>query len=402
MVALVAGVVMGVRSHFGRRANGNGRGGWAGNCKNNFRHIGKKAYLCKLNILAMQFKDIVGQRDVINRLTEIIDSGRVSHAQLLLGDTRDGALQLAWAYVQYLCCEHREHHAAGDLRADSCGQCPSCKKIASLQHPDLHLFFPNNTTDSVKKDPCCQDFMGEFREFMTEHRGLGTLDEWFATLGIDNKQGIINVRDAGQMVSDLSLKSYEGGWKMVIVWMVEKMRSEAANELLKTLEEPSAGSLILLVAESDERLLATVRSRVQTVRLQPGLAEQRQQEAWAAQFAPMLVEWLRLLFKLKMRELGAQVDKMAALNREQQKQLLTYALGVMRDCFLKTAAGMPCRLGSGDEKFDAMFPSMVTANNIQLINDALNDAIFAIERNAYGKIALMELSFRMSKALKKR
>ena len=189
---------------------------------------------------------------------------------------------------------------------------------------------------------------------------------------------------------------------MVLVWMPEKMNAAAANELLKTLEEPTEGSLILLVGESDERLLPTIRSRVQTVRLHPGGAEKRRQNDLAAQYAPMLVEWLRLLFKLKMRDLGAQVDKMAALKREQLKQFLSYALEVMRECFLSSAAGIPCNLGSGDEKFDSMFPRMVTANNIQLINEALNDAVFAIERNAYGKIALMELSFRISKALKKR
>ena len=116
----------------------------------------------------------------------------------------------------------------------------------------------------------------------------------------------------------------------------------------------------------------------------------------------MLVSWLRMLFKLKMKELSAQVDKMAGLNREQLKLFLQYALKVMRDCFLNSAAGVECHLGSGDEKFDAMFPNMVTTNNIELISNALNEALFAIERNANAKIALMQLSFSMSKALKKK
>lgn len=348
----------------------------------------------------MQFKDIVGQRDVINRLTEIIDSGRVSHAQLLLGPTADGSLQLALAYLQYLCCEHRVHHDGGELRADSCGECPSCKKMSQLMHPDLHLFFPNAATTRVKKDPSSAEFQQEFREFLKEHNGCGTLDEWVAGLDIENKQAQINVRDSADIISSLSLKSYEGGWKMVVVWMAEKMNEQAANELLKTLEEPTPGTVILLVAESDERLLQTIRSRVQTVRLQPTGA-MRQDEA-AQQFAPMLVAWLRLLFKLKMKDLAAQVDKMAAMGREQQKQFLHYTLSVMRGCFLSTAAGIPFSIGSGDEKFDAMFPGMITTNNIELIDDALSEAVFALERNAYSKIALMELSFRMSKALKKR
>jgi len=348
----------------------------------------------------MQFKDIVGQRDIINRLTEIIDSGRISHAQLLLGAAEDGVLQLAWAYLQYLCCEHRQHHHEGDLRADSCGECPSCKKIASLMHPDLHLYFPTATTDRIKSNPRCEDFSVDFRDFILEHRALGSLDDWYASLGIDNKQGMIREADASSLVQSLAVKAYEGGWKMVIVWIPEKMNPTAANELLKTLEEPSEKSIILLVGESDERLLSTIKSRVQTIRLRHS-GKERNIEA-GKQFAPMLVDWLRMLFKLRMKELSAQVDRMAALGREQQKQFLAYALEVMRDCFLKSAAGLPCNLASGDEKFDAAFPNMITVNNIEMIDAAFNDALFAIERNAYGKIALMELSFRISKALKKK
>lgn len=346
----------------------------------------------------MQFKDIVGQRDVINRLTEIIDSGRVSHAQLMLGAAADGSLQLALAYLQYLCCEHPVHHAEGDLRADSCGECPSCKKIASLMHPDLHLFFPTASTSSVST-PRCEDFVADFRRFVQEKRALGTLDDWYAYLGVENKQGLIREADAAAIVQSLAMKAYEGGWKMVVVWMPEKMNLVAANELLKTLEEPSEHSVILLVGESDERLLSTIRSRVQTTRLR---VTGRRNRADNPEFAALLVEWLRMLFKLKMRELSAQVDKMALMGREQQKQFLGFAHEVMRECFLKTAAGLPCNLGSGDAKFDASFPNMITTNNIELIDTAFNDALFAIERNAYGKIALMELSFRISKALKKR
>lgn len=348
----------------------------------------------------MQFKDIVGQRDVINRLTEIIDSGRVSHAQLILGPAEDGSLQLALAYLQYLCCQHREHYSGGELRADSCGSCPSCKKISQLMHPDLHLFFPNAANGRVKKDPSSAEFRQEFHDFVLDNRALGTLDDWLAALDIENKQGIINVRDSADIINSLSLKSYEGGWKMVVIWMAEKMNPEAANELLKTLEEPTPGTVILLVAESDERMLSTIRSRVQTIRLQP--TGNNRDNALTEQFAPLLVEWLRLLFKLKMKELATEVDKMAAMGREQQKLFLQYALGVMRGCFLSTAAGIPYSIGSGDQKFDAMFPNMITTNNIELIENALSDASFAIERNAYSKTALMELSFRMSKALKKK
>ena len=184
----------------------------------------------------------------------------------------------------------------------------------------------------------------------------------------------------------------------MVIWMAEKMNESFANKLLKTLEEPLPGTLIMLLCESDERLLPTIKSRVQTLIIESSERKEENNEEYAA----LLVGWLRMLFKLKMKELSAQVDKMASLNREQLKMFLQYALKVMRDCFLNSAAGIDCHLGSGDEKFDAQFPKMITVNNISLIEEALNDAIFAVERNAYAKIAMMELSFRMSKALKKR
>ena len=345
----------------------------------------------------MQFKDIVGQRDTINRLTSIIDSGRVSHAQIILGDERDGSLQMAWAYMQYLCCEHRVHHEQGDLRADSCGECPSCKKIASLMHPDLHFIFPNppNGSDSVSAN----DYMKNFFDFMLSTKGLGALNDFNSSLSSDVKTSIIRERDAANLVEVLGMKPYEGGWRMVVVWKPSRMKREAANELLKTLEEPLPQTLIMLVDDSDEHLLPTIKSRVQAIRLRASGSNTVEDNA---EFAELLVGWLRMLFKLKMKELSAQVDKMATLNREQLKQFLQYALKVMRDCFLNSAASVECHLGSGDEKFDSQFPKMITVNNIELIEEALDDALFAIERNAYAKIAMMELSFRMSKALKKR
>ncbi len=345
----------------------------------------------------MQFKDIVGQRDTINRLTAVIDSGRISHAQMLLGEA-SATMPLAWAYLQYLCCENRVHHDHGDLHADSCGACPSCKKIASLMHPDLHFVFPTATTSRVKEKPCCNEFQTEFRDFMLQTQGSGDIDDWYDTLGIENKQGLIRELDADDLISTLSLKAYEGGWRMMVVWMAEKMNESFANKFLKTLEEPLPSTLIMLVCESDERLLATIRSRVQTLRVE----NSERKEENNTEFAVLLVGWLRMLFKLKMKELSAQVDKMASLNREQLKLFLQYALKVMRDCFLNTAAGIECHLGSGDDKFDSQFPKMITVNNIELIESAFDDAIFAIERNAYAKIAMMELSFRISKALKKR
>ncbi len=352
----------------------------------------------------MQFKDIEGQRVLINRLTEIIDSGRVSHAQMFLGPTASGSLALAIAYAQYLNCTDRRHYPEGsELRADSCGECPNCRKYRQLFHPDLHLVFPSAATNTVKGDSLSADsFQEEFREFLNKYNQCGTEDQWYEMLNVANKQGFIRERDAANIVKTLALKSYEGGYKVLIIWLAERMNLSAANELLKTLEEPSPGTLILLVAESRDKMLSTIISRVQTV-VVPNTISGFSEEKKAA-FATMFVSWMRLLFKLNMQTLSAWVDQTHTLGREQQKQFLQYSQEAIRACFLKTAAGitLPGELAFGDEKFDNFFPAMITTRNVEKMNDAITDAIYAIERNAYAKITFMQLSFTISKLIKNR
>ena len=351
----------------------------------------------------MRFKDIEGQRVLINHLTEIIDSGRVSHAQMFLGPTSSGSLALAIAYAQYLNCENRQHYGEGsELRADSCGVCPNCRKYEQLMHSDLHLVFPSASTTSMTGKPCSEEFQAEFRDFLTEYHQMGTEDEWYARLGIENKQGIIREMDADNIVKTLALKPYEGGYKVVVMWMAERMNQVTANKLLKTLEEPTDKTLLLLVAESRDRMLSTIISRVQQVvvpDLGMGLSEERR-----AEFAKMFVSWMRLLFKLDMQTLSAWVDQTAGIGRESQKRFLQYVQESLRACFLKSVAGiaLPGELEFGDEKFDTFFPTMITVNNIEQMNQAITDAMYAIERNANAKITFMQLSFTMSKMIKKR
>ena len=351
----------------------------------------------------MQFKDIVGQTVTANHLTEIIDSGRVSHAQLFLGETSSGSLALAIAYAQYLNCQNRQHYGEGgqdSLRADSCGECPSCKKYQQLSHSDLHFFFPNAATEQVKGSGISSaEFQGEFREFLNAKGQLGTIDEWYEFIGVEKSQGLIRERDADNMVRTLGLKSYEGGDKVVIVWMAEKMNTAAANKILKSLEEPSPGTLIILVAESSDKMLSTVISRIQLVKIKrlKGAAQNANVE-----FRTLYVTWMRQLFKLNMASLSAWVDTLHAKGREEQKQFLLFAQEAVRDAFLKGNAGLPSEIDFGDEKFNNSFPAMITPRNIEKLNEAFDDVLHAIERNAYAKITFMELSFRISKALKKR
>lgn len=359
----------------------------------------------------MQFKDIIGHCVTANRLTKIIDSGRISHAQMFLGDTANGSLALALAYAQYLNCHNRRHYGEGDsthLRADSCGQCPSCTKYQQIVHPDLHIYFPSATTTSVKKNPSSTEFQVEFRDFLEANKQLGTLDEWYRFIGIENKQGVVNLADAQDIVRQLEMKAYESKWKVVVVWMAEKMNTVAANTILKNLEEPYPGTLVLLVVENKERMLGTVLSRSQIVPIaRPGVTESdvavpSSTFQFNPEFATTYVTWMRQLFKLNMASLSSWVDDIVQKGREEQKMFLNYAQEAIHQCFLCNLAGVPLQFDFGDEKFNTSFPTMITERNIELLNNAFNEALFAVERNGYSKLVFMQLSFSISKALKKK
>ncbi|MBR1792151.1 MAG: hypothetical protein IJ764_00730 [Bacteroidales bacterium] len=363
----------------------------------------------------MQFQNIKKQRVLINRLTEIIDSGRISHAQLFLGETQSGALSLAIAYMQYLCCQHRQHYReispgqwtdehghTTDLRADSCGVCPSCRKFEALEHPDLHIIFPSTTTNSVKSNPSAEDYQEDFRQFMQKHGQYGTLNQWYDALGVENKQGLIRERDAANIIKYINLRPYEAPYKMVLIWAAEKMNSTSANTLLKTLEEPTGNTLIILVCESTEKMLSTIISRVQQVNV-PAIGE-TSTDGRETEFARWFVDWMRMLFKLNMSKLSAWVDQIAKIGREPQKQFLLYAMEALRGCFLRniTKGTYNQTLDFGDEKFNQSFYTVITQNNIPLMNEALNHTLMSIERNASPALAFMALSFKMSSYISKK
>ncbi len=216
----------------------------------------------------MKFSDAIGQDDVKAVLRRCADAGRVGHALLLSGPPGRGGLALALAYAAYLNCARRSG-------GDSCGQCPSCRKFAELAHPDLHFVFPTVT----KKDPASgsskavqglsDNYLPRWRETVASTGGYFDEAGWYDRLGIGNQQGVIPKRDADEVIRKLSFKSFEAEVKTVLVWLPEKMNVEAANTLLKILEEPWPGTLFLLVAADTRTMLPTVLSRVQSVDIPP-------------------------------------------------------------------------------------------------------------------------------------
>ena len=187
----------------------------------------------------MQFKSIIGQQALINKLIASYNENRVAHTQLFLGNEGSGALAIAIAFAQFLNCTNK-------IDNDSCGECASCIKFEKLAHPDLHFYFPTATNPSIKKDPRSGLFLVEWRSYLSDSNAYISQKGWYEHLGIGNKQGYIRKDDANELIGKLSLKAYEAKFKIVIIWMVDRMNESASNKLLKTFEEPPDNTIIIL------------------------------------------------------------------------------------------------------------------------------------------------------------
>ena len=208
----------------------------------------------------MYFKDIIGQESTIALLRSAVAEGRVPHAQLICGGEGTGKLAVAIAYARYLCCTHRNGE-------DACGECPSCKKFDKLVHPDLHFAFPIYKKESTKP-AYSDDFIDKWRQAITDNPYLN-LNQWMSHIGTENQQGLIYASQSEEIIRKLTLKSSEGSYKVMIIWMAEKMNGECSNKLLKMIEEPPAQTVFLLIAENPDLLLPTIQSRVQRLPLRP-------------------------------------------------------------------------------------------------------------------------------------
>lgn len=375
----------------------------------------------------MQFKDVIGQEEVKQKLILSVQENRVPHAQLFLGPAGNGKLPLALAYVQYILCPHRS-------ATDSCGVCPSCQKISKLTHPDLHFVMPTTTTKSVKSNPESDLFLNEWREYVLQNEGYVDTSSWYSFLEVENKQGAIYVRDASTLLRKLNFKAYEGDYKIAIIWMAEKLRTDTANKLLKLLEEPPEKTLFILIAEDQEELLATIRSRTSLVKvprldleaIQDALVHRLNCSTQHASDAAMIAEgswikakeyvkdaddqkyyfrtfqqWMRLCFKAAVNELIDFSNNIKSIGRERQKDLLEYGLGIIRNAQLfNNNLATLVMLPEEEKKFNAGFAPFVNASNIVQIIELLEEASRQIERNGYAPIIFLDCSFKIAKLLR--
>ncbi len=377
----------------------------------------------------MQFKDIIGQTAVKQRLIQSVRENHVSHAQLFLGPAGSGKLPLALAYAQYILCPNR-------TETDSCGVCPTCQKMQKLAHPDLHFVVPTATTKKIKSNPESDLFMEEWREYVIQNQGYVDTSSWYSFLDVENKQGYMSVRDAASLLRKLSMKSYEGEYKIAIIWMAEKMRVDTANKLLKLLEEPPEKTVFLLIAEDAEELLATIKSRTVLVKipaidpaaiesaLQTRLGCDPQQAHNAAMisegdwltachsvkeseerkfFFTTFQQWMRLCFRADYVNLIKFSEEVKPIGREKQKELLDYGLRIVRNALLfNNNLAEIVMLPDDEKKFNANFAPFVNAANLSEIAALFDEAIRQIERNGNAQIIFTDVGFKMVGLLKKK
>jgi DNA polymerase-3 subunit delta' len=382
----------------------------------------------------MQFSEILGQEHIKSHLTKSANLGRIPHAQLFVGPEGSGTLPMAIAYAQYIICSNQN--------AENSGSNEACNlKFNKISHPDLHFIYPTVSTEEVKTKPKSIDFITEWRQFLSENL-YGSLFDWYQTLGVKNKQGEIRVDDAQEILKSLALKSYEGGYKIMIIWMADKLNTAASNKLLKLLEEPTDKTVFILISENEEDIIQTIRSRCQVLHFN-GLPEKTIAEALVSReniesktavkiahqaqgnynkalqllqpdsesvfFEKWFVDWVRAAFRAKgnaaaIQDLIQWSEQIAGLGRETQKKFLHFCIDMFRQALLLNyQTESLVYIEPQVEKFKLEnFAPFVNGNNINDIFQELSDAMYHIERNGNAKIILTDLSIKLTRLIHKK
>lgn len=381
----------------------------------------------------MDFSEVIGQVHLKADLSRSIASGRIPHAQLFVGNVGSGLLPMALAYVKEILC------SAYDKDSPLYHIC--AKKIFNLSHPDLHFIYPVNTNEEIKKNAISTNFIEEWKEFVFKNP-YASLFDWLQFIEIENKQGNISVNEAQDMLKILSLKAYEGGYKIVIIWMADRMNAECSNKILKIVEEPPEKTLLLLLTENEEDIINTLHSRCQKLHfpllseedivtelvkkhlVEPLIAKKISRQATGdfnkalhllenestdLIFEELFITWVRGAFRAKgnkqaINELLNWSDSISGKGREIQKKFLVYCTEVFREAMLKNyTVDELLFLEIKDDKFSLeKFAPYIHQNNIFEITDALEDAIYHIERNGNAKIIFTDLSIQLTRLIHKK
>ena len=368
----------------------------------------------------MFFRDIIGQEEIKQRLIQNVQENKIAHAQLFCGGEGVGKLPLAIAYARYISCLNPSNE-------DACGKCPNCIKFNHLAHPDLHFIFPVVKKKSTK-DVVSDDYIAEWRELIAKTPYFN-LHTWLEEMGAENQQAQIYVKESNEIIRKLSLKSSQGGYKIIIIWLPEKMNQECSNKLLKLLEEPAEQTVFLLVSEEPDMLLTTIQSRTQRINIK-GIEEKDLKEALMnihglqeqdatdiahrsegnflktiesislneenKLFFDLFVALMRLSYQRKIKEMKVWSENVAAMGRERQKHFLSYCQRMIRENFIYNFHNRSITyLGSEEEAFSTRFAPFINERNVMEIMSELNEAQRHIEQNVNAKMVFFDFSLKM-------
>lgn len=374
----------------------------------------------------MQFKEVIGNAEVKKAMIQAVDTNRVSHAQMILGPEGSGKLALTIAYAQFLLCDN-------PTKTDSCGECPHCIKIQNYVHPDVHFVFPivSSLTNKVGSST---DRITEWTSLLKKRKYFN-LNQWLESLDELGKSPNINVEESRQILKRLTLKSYGGKYKIMIIWLPELMNTQASNKILKLLEEPPEKTLFFLVCNNAEAILPTIMSRCQIVRvpaLDPSIVEAfltkdlgvsievANSAANLSQgnineaidivqgakhqqiFFSLFVKMMRAAYAANPIELMDVSDEIAALDKENQKNFLKYGLHIFRESILLNyLSGEMVNLRAEELAFLQKFARFINNQNITELADEFNDAHYHLERNANAKVLFSDVVIKLTKLIKK-
>lgn len=386
----------------------------------------------------MYFKDIIGQQDVKDRLIQSVKTGRIPHAQLFSGAAGTGTLQLAIAYARYICCTDRNEY-------DACGKCASCRQFDKLVHPDTYFVYPIYKINSGKT--VCDNFIQDWRNIVIG-QGYFSYHQWMSQIKAGNSQGMIYADESDEIIRKLSFKAYESEYKIVIIWLPEKMHISCANKLLKLLEEPPEKTVFLMVTEDTEQLLSTIISRSQIIRVH-GIEEDDLEKAVKSKFnLPekevlnccriasgsflKVLEYInssdenkvhleqfkkimrgaytianfspnkRLEKQRSLKDLKLWSEEMAKAGREQEKNFLSYAQHMVRENFILNLGKHDLNyLNPAENDFSVNFSPFINHKNIVNFMHELELAEKHIESNVNAKLVFFDLALQTIMLFKK-
>lgn len=374
----------------------------------------------------MYFKDIIGQEEVKERLRQTARAGIVPHAQLFTEQGGAGAFPLALAYARYLNCTNR-------TETDSCGHCPSCLKFDELAHPDLHFVFPIIAKKDKKKE-ICDDYLPEWRGFLKEHPYFN-LDNWLDYIDAGNSQALIYSKESDEIIHKLSLKIYEAEFRILIVWLPEKLHPTCANKLLKIIEEPPMNTVILMVSEMPDMILGTIQSRAQRIHIRPihpeaiqqamitrfGLSSEDAQSVAHLSFGSLIrameaislgeenkyfleqfITMMRNSWARNVKGMKEMAESLSVIGRERQKNFLAYCQHLIRENFVYRFQSTDLNYMNRDEaSFSVKFSPFVNERNVIDLMDELAKAERHIAQNVSAKMVFFDLSLRITVLIKR-